>query len=186
MAFEGRLALGSPVAALAGHLPRFETWLRLNPEWTVLALRPGATAADLELRLRLEPDEREACFASRVEPNGDHGWRLTLDDGSAPRCIELELAPAGAASELVLRDSAAGADDADARRNLALWLRATLDYALLGRGTGWRSRLGKWLLDRVWLRMSLAGRRVVILVLAYEVVGFAFLLAWLAWERIAA
>jgi hypothetical protein len=46
--------------------------------------------------------------------------------------------------------------------------------------------LGKWLLDRIWLRMNQTGRRVVILILAYEVVGLAFLVAWLLWERMAA
>jgi hypothetical protein len=33
--------------------------------------------------------------------------------------------------------------------------------------------------------MSLTGRRVVILILAYEGVGLAFLIGWLIWERVA-
>lgn len=186
MAFEGRLSLPLSGDALAAYLPTLETWLRLNPGWTVLGVRLGADPQAFELRLRQEPDEREDRFDSRLERNGTRGWRLLLDGGNAHRCIELEVAPAGAACELVLRDSQAAADDAGERRSLALWLRATVDYALLARGTGWRSRLGKWLLDRIWLRMSLTGRRVVILILAYEVAGFFLLLAWLAWERIAA
>lgn len=186
MAFEGRFALPFPVEALGEHLPTFETWLRLNPAWTVLAIRPGADAEAFELRVRQEPDEQEDSYDSRLERNGASGWRLLLERDGVRRCIELEAAATGPACELVLRDSQAAADDAGERRSLALWLRATVDYALLARGTGWRSRLGKWLLDRVWLRMSLAGRRVVILILAYEVAGFFLLLAWLAWEKLAA
>ena len=113
-------------------------------------------------------------------------WRLELIQSGIVRTIDIELTAADHGCELVLRDASIADDDGPARTNLALWLRATADYLLLSASPRWRARLGKWLLDRIWLRMNQTGRRVVILILAYEVVGLAFLVAWLLWERMAA
>jgi hypothetical protein len=185
MSYEGRLRLPLSVEALAGHLPTLETWLRLNPQWSVLALKPAADAASFELRLRLDQDERESTCRARVVPLAGGGWRLRLEQGEAVRAIDMELSGSGQASELALRDSHGADSDGAERTYLALWLRATADYILLSAGRGWRPRVAKWFLDRIWLRMNLTGRRVVILILAYEVVGLAFLIGWLLWERIA-
>ena len=139
------------------------------------------------MRLRLDEDEREETLHARFESLADdRGWRLTLLQDGLARAIDIELTALGEATELALRDASVADSDGTARTSLALWLRATADYILLSVSPRWRARLGKWLLDRIWLRINLTGRRVVILILAYEVVGLAFLIGWLIWERIAA
>lgn len=187
MAFEGRLRLPHPVEALARHLPTLDNWLRLSPQWSLLALEPADDAHVFELRLRLDEDDREETYRAVAMPLADkQGWQLDLSHEGATRTIDLQLASVGPVSELILRDSDCGEGDGTGRTLHALWLRATADYILLAAGRSRRSRLSKWFLDRIWLRMNLTGRRVVILILAYEVIGLAFLIGWLIWERMAA
>ena len=193
MAFEGRLRLPLSAAMLRSHFPPLDTWLRLNPQWSLMALKPAVDPGGFDLRLRLDQnqnqDESEENYHARFVPLDDgRGWQLNLIQDDAVRAIDIELTAVGAvglACELSLRDASIKDGDGTTRTNLALWLRATVDYILLSASRRWRARLVKWLLDHIWLRMNLTGRRVVILILAYEVVGLAFLIGWLIWERVA-
>jgi hypothetical protein len=186
MAFEGRLRLPLAAEDLRRHFPPMDTWLRVNPQWSVLTLKPAGRPGDFDLQLRLDEDDREQKYAAQFRATDDkRGWRLDLNQDGDVRAIDIEIAADGRVGELVLRDTSIADNDGPARMNLALWLRAPADYALLSASPRWRARLGKWLLDRIWLRMNLTGRRVAILILAYEVVGLAFLIAWLIWERVA-
>ena len=185
MAFAGRLRLALPAEMVRRHFPPLDTWLRLSPLWSVLALEPGADAGGFDLRLSFDDDDREESFHGRFAPrDDDSAWQLRLVRDDTVRSIDIEITALGAASELALLDPAVADGDGTTRTNLALWLRATADYILLAANRRWRARLTKWFLDRIWLRMNLTGRRVVILILAYEVVGLALLIAWLIWERI--
>ena len=185
MAFAGRLRLALPAEMVRHHFPPLDTWLRLSPLWSVLALEPGADEAGFELRLRFDDDDREESFLGRFAPRDhDSTWQLRLVGDDTVRSIDIEVTALGAASELALLDPAVADGDGTTRTSLALWLRATADYILLAASRRWRARLSKWFLDRIWLRMNLTGRRVVILILAYEVVGLALLIAWLIWERV--
>lgn len=187
MAFEGYLRLPLPADALSGHFPTLQTWLRLNPQWSLLTLKPAADPDCFEVRLRFDQDEREESFHVCVVPlGGKLGWRMNLLQEGAVRSIDLELArEAGPACELALRDATVADGDGLAQAQSALWLRATADYMLLSASRRRRARVGKWLLDHLWLRMNLTGRRVVVLILAYEAVGLALLIGWLVWERFA-
>ncbi len=185
MTFAGRLRLALPAETVRRHFPPLDTWLRLSPLWSVLALEPGADAAGFDLRLRFDDDDREESFHVRLAPRDDErGWQLRLTRVDTVRVIDIELTAFGTACEMALLDPAIADGDTAMRTNMALWLRATADYILLAASRGWRARLTKWFLDRIWLRMNLTGRRVVILILAYEVVGLALLIAWLIWERV--
>lgn len=184
MAFTGRIRLHLPVETARSSFPGLETWLRLSPEWSVLEFLPEALGNAIRLRLRLEHDEREVDMSARLAVLDD-GWQLELVGDGRSRTLEFSLTPTTDGCELGLRDEGIADDDGPARTAGALWLRATADYMLLSVSSRWRHRLAKRLLDRLWLRMSLTGRRVVILVVAYETVGFAFLMGWLVWEHLA-
>jgi hypothetical protein len=188
MAFEGRLRLSASAEDLRDRFPTLDTWLRLNPQWSLLSLKPGADRDDLDLSLRLDEDDRDEAYQARfASADGNRPpWRLELVQNGSIRAIDLELSALDRTCELILRDASVADNDGPARTNMALWLRATADYILLSASPRWRARLSKWLLDRIWLRMNLTGRRVVILIFAYELVGLALLVAWLLWERFAA
>jgi hypothetical protein len=187
MAFEGRLRLSASAENLRDRFPTLETWLRLNPEWSLLALKSTGDPNCFDVRLRLDEDDREEDYQARFARAAGNRppWRLEIVSSGAVRTIDVELTAFDRTCELVLRDADVADNDGPARTNLALWLRATADYILLSASSRWRARASKWLLDRIWLRMNQTGRRVVILILAYEVVGLAFLVVWLLWERIA-
>ncbi len=62
---------------------------------------------------------------------------------------------------------------------LNAWLKSVAWYlALQNKNTTW-SKLWKFFMDRVWLKMSPSGRRIVLLVVIAEAAGFIFFLLFL-------
>ncbi|MFH1674973.1 MAG: hypothetical protein ABIF87_16335 [Pseudomonadota bacterium] len=62
---------------------------------------------------------------------------------------------------------------------LKSWLKSVAWYIILqNKNTAW-SKLWKFFMDRVWLKMSPSGRRIVLLIVIAEGVGFIFFLLFL-------
>ncbi len=162
--------------------PDLDTWLRLNPQWSLLGLAPGRQAGEYELLVRDEQSERE--IRSRLvvtAPSPAGAWTLELTADGRTRHIEVQAVEAEHGVRLIYREADVAEQDIPLHTNLSLWHRSCADYLLLTHSRGLRSRLMKWLLDRVWLRMSQPGRRITFLVVVSELAALALFLLWLAW-----
>ncbi|MEW5892030.1 MAG: hypothetical protein AB1697_02640 [Pseudomonadota bacterium] len=181
-AWEIRFALPVSRAEALRCFPPLDTWLRLNPQWSVLALKPAPEAGRYALQVRDEASETEIAYRADFSQDAASGiWRLDLADAQDTRRIEVYLDETAAGTQLVYREAGVPADARATRTNLALWHRSTLDYLLLTSRRDLRARLMKFLLDRVWLRMSQPGRRIAFMIIASEIAALALLLLWLAW-----
>lgn len=162
--------------------PALDTWLRLNPQWSVLALTPGDRAGVYELQVRDEQSEREIrCRLDFSAPPDAGAWILALAGDEQDRRIEVRVVATDNGTRLVYREEGVAEQDVPLRTNLSLWHRSSADYLLLSSRRGLRPRLMKWLLDRIWLRMSQPGRRITFMVVVSEIAALALFLLWLLW-----
>lgn len=159
-----------------------ETWLRLNPQWQVLSvedahLREKGHRFPLEVRYD-EGDEAMAydCVVEAV-PDG-HRFSLCLN-GKRRRSINVCCTVEG--GKTVLRQEERGEEEpseAD-RKDLDSWVRSVAWYLVLQSRNTLAGRIWKGFIDRIWLRMSPSGRRVVLIVLMAEGASFLFFLLFL-------
>jgi len=62
-----------------------------------------------------------------------------------------------------------------------LWVQSIANYAQLSQKKTVTDRVCLWVVDRVWLKMSPAGKRIVLLILVSEAAGFVFFILLLLW-----
>jgi hypothetical protein len=65
------------------------------------------------------------------------------------------------------------------RQEIASWLKGVAWYLMLQNKNTLPSRIWKFFMDKVWLKMSPAGRRIVLLVIIAEGAGFIFFLLFI-------
>lgn len=146
-------------------------WFRLNPEWEVLSFKDGV------LKVRYERDEIETESRTASADFGATGGAVILD-GELPRRIALKWEPAGDNGTLLTyREVFPEAIETARRAELNLWLDAAAGYLAIAARRDRRGRLGKWLLDRFWLKMSPTSRRVGLIVIAMEALALLLFIA---------
>jgi hypothetical protein len=146
-------------------------WFRLNPEWEVLSFKDGA------LRVRYERSEIEVESRTTTADFCATGGTVILD-GELPRRIALKWEPAGDNGTLLTYREVFPEAIATARlAELNLWLDAAAGYLAIAARRDRRGRLGKWLLDRFWLKMSPTSRRVGLIVVAMEALALRLFIA---------
>lgn len=181
MAFEVAFPIPAGIERPADYFPPLETWLRLNPQWSVLA-PPEPSGERWVLHLRDEQSDIEFHPLGHFVASPERGeWRLQLDLEPGGQVYTVSLAQIDGTASLKLRADALVDDDRVGRTNLALWHRSTHDYMLLSMRTGLGSRLTKFFLDRLWLRLSQPGRRLVFMVIVSEIAALGLFVLWLLW-----
>lgn len=186
MAVEYRHALELPLPPDRIH-PFFEDlerWFRLNPQWMVQSFRcdtPVEAGARFDLNVEYDRSEVKVSYVGTVEE-----WRpgrsLTITlKGVDTRTITIEVAPAGDLSFLKYREVRDSEPTVHEKRELSLWLSAVANYVSVSNRRSLRTRLWKWFVDRVWLKLSPSGRRTVFFVIAAEGLSLVFFLLILLW-----
>ncbi|MCX7896946.1 MAG: hypothetical protein N2441_03645 [Rhodocyclaceae bacterium] len=171
-----RLIRGAP-ARVAAFFRTPLTWFRLNPEWEVLSF-----THEEQLCVRYERSEAEVVWRVIVELDDDRA--CVAFHGNENRRIELSW-HANGEGELSFEQREVFAEPLPPQRlaELSLWFEATVGYLALAMRDDWRARASKWLLDRLWLKLSPTARRVSLLVLAMEFLAFILFVGVLLGER---
>jgi hypothetical protein len=148
-----------------------EAWFRLNPEWEVLEFK------DSHVKVRYERSEVEAEWRITKTDFGAEGGTV-LFDGESARRIELKWEPAADNRTLLAyREEFPAALETARLAELNLWLDAAAGYLAIAARGDRRGRLMRWLLDRVWLRMTPTSRRVGLIVVAMEALALLLFIA---------
>lgn len=161
--------MAAPPALVSRLLSDGDALLRLNPEWEVLALSGD------HLHVRYERSEAEADYRL-VRTPGQGRLRIELV-GELPRRLEYSWEPVAAGSRVGFCEEFGELLEASRAAELHLWLRAFAGYVALAARTTRRARLVRWLVDRVWLRMTPTARRVSLLIVAMEALALVLLVA---------
>lgn len=161
-----------------------ETWFRLNPEWEVRSFKKTSDSALVAFTLEVTYDRSE----QRIFYNGsvemlDDGIALTLDGENARRIHVMFAGGAPRVHTIRLEEISPHELEPRNQTELVFWLKSTCDYLSISTRTGVLWRVLRFLLDKIWLRLSPTGRRVVLLVIAFEVLGLVLLIGFLIINR---
>jgi len=156
------------LAAICGDLERL---YRINPFLEFASWEQGAPD-----RFRAEvlnhSNGQRTVVAATVTRTSDRALRVDYTEG-LKQSTRVEIQPAPAGSRLTITDeygpTGAGARDAAVDRSLHAWGVALKAYLERDRRWGWIPLL-RWYMQRVWLPMKPAARRITFLVL---VIGLA-------------
>lgn len=174
------------LAAICGDLERL---YRINP-----FLEFASWQQDAPDRFRAEvlnhSNAQRSVLAARVTRTSDRAFRVDYQEG-LKKSTRFEILPAPSGSRLTITDeygpAGAGAQDAAVDRSLHAWGVALKSY--LERDRRWGGLpLYRWAMDRVWLPMKPAARRITILVLVIALadvllIALGFAIYWLEFGR---
>jgi hypothetical protein len=147
-------------------------WFRLNPEWEVLALDEN------RLKVRYERSEQEAEYCRPASADfSSAGGEITFT-GEPARTITLTLTAHGDThTRIDWREAFAAPIETARLAELNLWLDASAGYLGFAARGDRRARLARWLLDRVWLRMSPMSRRISLMIVGMEFLALVLFIA---------
>jgi hypothetical protein len=137
--------------------------LRLNPSWYVNDIKADDTG-DYVLTLYDDKSEESSQIILNIEVHGQSvHYRMNSDT------IEFIADEAGPLlTVLSIKGNSFRAED------VPYWLRGLKNYIQLEAKQG---GIAKWFLDRCWLRMTPSQRRIALIILISEGIGFAALIA---------
>lgn len=161
-----------------------ERWFRLNPQWDVesfgkYVFTQGSTFA---VTVRYDRSEEQVAYQARITDLVE-GERLALAlEGTQNRKFSIAVQPQGSATKLLYEEESESALSDDDKTEINLWLRSVGNYLVVTSRRTLRSRLWKYFVDRLWLRMSPFGRRITIFILLGEAFSLALFLLFLIWH----
>jgi hypothetical protein len=176
--FERSRPAAAPPEVAARFFTDCNAWFRLNPEWEVLSFGDG------RLKVRYERSEAEAEWRVATADFGATGGTVLLE-GEQPRRMQLTWSPAqDGRMQLGYREEFAAPVETGRIAELSVWLDAAAGYLALAARGDRRARVGKWLLDRIWLKMSPTARRVGLIVIAMEALALLLFVAIVLIDRL--
>ncbi|TSA11670.1 MAG: hypothetical protein D4R73_03490 [Deltaproteobacteria bacterium] len=159
-----------------------EKWFRLNPQWEVLSIEGACHIKKGDrfgLEVRYDRTENLVNYDGVVEELIDGSVLSIRLDAEKPRRITLHFGDKGDTSILRQEEVMENEGPPMEYRELTPWLKSVAWYLILqNKNTPW-SKFWKFFMDRLWLKMSPSGRRIVLLVVIAEAVGFMFFLLFL-------
>lgn len=177
--FERSRLVAAPTELIARFFAEGDAWFRLNPEWEVLAIDNEANGQ--RLRVRYERSEREVDYRRPVSADfctTGSGGGVVEFVGELPRTIKLSWERQGEGlTRLSYREEFTEPPESGRMAELNLWLDAAGGYLTLAARTDRRARLGRWLLDRFWLRMSPMSRRISLIIVGMEALALLLFIA---------
>lgn len=159
-----------------------EKWFRLNPEWEVLSIEGACHIKKgdrFRLKVRYDSAETLVNYDGVVEELIDGSLLSVRLNAEKPRRITVRFGDKGATSILRQEEVMENEVSPMEYRELTSWLNSVAWYLILqNKNTPW-SKFWKFFMDRLWLKMSPSGRRIVLFVVIAEAVGFMFFLLFL-------
>jgi hypothetical protein len=187
MAFRSEITIDQPRRIVADFLTKPETWFRLNPEWELRELHIGQETPDcldFSMQVLYDRTELEAEYLGKLcRLPENEGISLELD-GKAPRHIQILFSGVGdTVTSLVYEELGEAPLEPRKETELVLWLKSTADYLEICSRHSWHWRLVRYLLEKIWLKLNPTGRRVVFLIIAFELAALVFLIGLLIVQR---
>lgn len=161
-----------------------DTFFRLNLQWSVLHLsycKDVQNYSKFGLKVRDDRTDKEINYKGTIEKSKDNLISITLE-GEIPRKITIRLEDAGDSTTIVYYDELLDKDlTLEEKRDISLWLKSIINYISISQKSTVRSKVYKWLIDKIWLKLNPTGRRVVFLVVIAEALAFIFFILLILW-----
>lgn len=172
---------------MANFFTKPETWFRLNPEWELRELHIGRETTDFldfSMQVLYDRTELEAEYLGKIcQLPKNEGITLQLD-GEPPRQMQILFSGIGETiTSLVYEELGESPLEPRKETELVLWLKSTADYLEICSRRSWHWRMVRYLLDKIWLKLNPTGRRVVFLIIAFELAALVLLIGLLIVQR---
>lgn len=184
MGYSCSLLLPVPRESLFPFFRDVEKWFRLNPQWELLALGPVEVmpGALFGCRVKYDRSEEEVTYIGSVEDLAENSTISIRLQAKRSRLLTVTVRGEANGTSLITYEEASVEELApEEKTELHLWLRSVGNYILISRKKTPLSRTWKCIVDRIWLRMSPQGRRIVFLIIVSEAFAFALFLAVVLW-----
>jgi hypothetical protein len=187
MAFITEIAIDQLRQSVVSFFRNPEIWFRLNPEWELLKItkiQGSEPCIEFIIEVLYDQSELQVTYQVKFEewPGGE-GLTLLLN-GDSPRQIQLKFEGKGDIVNSLVHKELGEIDlEPHQQTEIVLWLKSTADYIEISSRRSWHWRVVRYLLDKVWLRLNPTGRRVVFLIIAFELAGLVLLLGLLMAQR---
>jgi len=182
MNLSGSIKIPLPQEKISPFFYGLEKWFRLNPQWEVLSIERACHIKKGDrfgLRVRYDRTENLVNYDGVVEELIDGRLLSVRLNAENLRRITVHFGDKGDTSilrqEEIMENEGSPMDQGE----LNSWLKSVAWYLVLqNKNTPW-SKFWKFFMDRLWLRMSPSGRRIVLLIVIGEAAGFIFFLLFL-------
>ena len=155
-----------------------ERLLRLNPQWAVLSAEGDLTpakGAQFAVNVRYDRSDKEIKYTARIEEFIEGELLIIrLDADVMPRVFSVTIRDEGASSIIEYNEAGSEEFSLEEKRELNLWLRSIANYIIIQQKKTLFSKAWKWFLDKIWLKMSPTGRRIVLIIIFTELLAFVF------------
>jgi hypothetical protein len=182
MLVSARIEIPLPQAKVFPFFHKLETWFRLNPQWHVLSvegvhhIRKGGRFL---LRVRYDRNNESVDYDGIVEEFVDGDTLSVRLNAQKQKYVTVHCVEKGNSSILHQEEIVENEPSEIERQEIASWLKGVAWYLMLQNKNTLPSRIWKFFMDKVWLKMSPAGRRIVLLVIIAEGAGFIFFLLFI-------
>lgn len=155
-----------------------ERLLRLNPQWAVLSVEGDLTpmkGIQFTVNIRYDRSEKEIKYTARIAEfvEGDF-LTIRLDADVMSRVFSMTVRDEGASSIIEYNESSGEELSVEEKREINLWLQSIANYIKVQEKKTLFSKAWKWVLDKIWLKMSPTGRRIVLIIIFMELLAFVF------------
>ena len=182
MNLSGSIKIPLPQEKILPFFYGLEKWFSLNPQWQVLSIEGAGHIKKGDrfgLRVRYDRTENLVNYDGFVEELIDGRVLSVRLNAENLRRITVHFGDKGDPSILRQEEIMGNEGSPMDQGELNAWLKSVAWYLMLqNRNTLW-SKFWKFFMDRLWLRMSPSGRRIVILVVIAEASGFILFLLFL-------
>ncbi|MCX8030843.1 MAG: hypothetical protein N3A59_04590 [Thermodesulfovibrionales bacterium] len=165
-----------------------ERLLRLNPQWAVIAMEGHLKAekgSEFTAYLKYDRSDKEIRYLGKVEEYKEGeliGIRLTAVEMT--RFFSFTIYGEGNESIINYRESNGGEPLAEEKREIIFWLRSIANYIIINEKKTLFSKVWKWFLDKVWLKMSPSGKRIALIIVLSEVLALFLFIIFLIYLMI--
>ena len=182
MNLSARIEIPLPRAKVFPFFYGLETWFRLNPQWQVLSVEGVhhiKKGHRFLLKVRYDRGNEAVSYDGIVEDFVDGGTLSVRLNAKKPKYVTVYCADKGGRSLLQQEEVVENEPSETDREELASWLKSVAWYLMLQNKNTLTSKIWKFFMDKVWLKMSPSGRRIVLLVVIAEGAGFIFFLLFI-------
>lgn len=160
-----------------------ERLLRLNPQWGVLSIEKNISTSKgsyFKVKVRYDLSEQEVEYLAIIEEfvEGSH-LTLRLFSHTLPRLFKIKVIEDGARSIIEYEELKDEELSIVEKREINLWLKCIVNYINVFESKDVFSKIWRYYFDKVWLKMTPSGRRLVFFIVLIEIVGLFFFFLYL-------
>ncbi|MCS7200073.1 MAG: hypothetical protein N2327_06175 [Caldimicrobium sp.] len=175
---ENRIAFTVPVSlkSLSQVLSNLELLFRLNIQWHLKAHNfkiPLSMTDSYHCTLYLERVDRLIDYEVKIDYSSDFSHLMITLEGDLPRKFQFRLLERDGGSYIELEEIRNNLTKEEIME-LNLWLKSIINYAMILESSKTVTKAWKFFLDKVYLKLSPTGRRIVFLVVISEIFALLF------------